>query len=41
VAYGADGDFVYRTFSGGVACTNAAFGTDPVPNVVKACYLTS
>jgi hypothetical protein len=42
VAYGADGDFVYRTFTGGTPCTTAAFGgTDPLFNVAKACYLAS
>jgi hypothetical protein len=41
VAYGADGDYVYRTFAGGAPCTNTAFGTDPIPNVPKSCYLTS
>jgi hypothetical protein len=41
VAYGAAGDFVYRTFTGGTACTTAAFGgTDPVYGVAKSCYLT-
>ncbi|MFD8814623.1 alpha-L-rhamnosidase [Streptomyces sp. NPDC059627] len=42
VAYGARGTFVYRTFTGGTACTTAAFGgTDPLPGVRKGCYLTS
>ncbi|HEY1486249.1 MAG TPA: hypothetical protein VGF84_09095, partial [Micromonosporaceae bacterium] len=41
VAYGADGDFIYRTFTGGATCTNAAFGTDPLANVAKSCYTTS
>lgn len=41
VAYGARGTFVYKTFSGGTGCTTAAFGTDPLPNVSKSCYLTS
>jgi hypothetical protein len=41
VAYGADGDYVYRTFTGGTACTNTAFGTDPLYNVAKSCYLAS
>jgi Bacterial alpha-L-rhamnosidase 6 hairpin glycosidase domain len=41
VAYGADGDYVYRTFTGGTPCTSTAFGTDPLPNVAKACYVTS
>jgi hypothetical protein len=39
VAFGADGDYVYRTFTGGTACSATAFGTDPINGVVKACYL--
>ncbi|MCS7479398.1 family 43 glycosylhydrolase [Umezawaea endophytica] len=39
VAYGARGAFVTRWVTGPVSCTNAAFGTDPIPGVVKACYL--
>lgn len=41
VAYGADGVYLYRTFTGGAACTSAAFGSDPIPNVAKSCYTTS
>jgi hypothetical protein len=41
VAYGADGDFIFKTFTGGTACTNAAFGADPLVNVAKSCYVTS
>jgi hypothetical protein len=41
VAFGADGDFVYRTFTGSAPCTSTAFGNDPLYNVGKACYLTS
>ncbi|MFF4277022.1 alpha-L-rhamnosidase [Streptomyces sp. NPDC001536] len=41
VAYGARGTFVYKSFTGGTACTTAAFGTDPLPGVRKGCYLTS
>ncbi|MEC3995420.1 alpha-L-rhamnosidase [Actinacidiphila sp. DG2A-62] len=41
VAYGADGVFAYRTVTGSVACGNDALGGDPLPGVVKACYLTS
>jgi hypothetical protein len=40
VAYGARGAFVYRTFTGGSACTTAAFGADPVAGASKSCYLT-
>ena len=41
VRYGANGTFVYRTVTGSIACTNAAFGGDPVPYVVKRCELAS
>ncbi|MER6960122.1 alpha-L-rhamnosidase [Streptomyces sp. NPDC000618] len=41
VAYGARGRFLYKSFTGGAGCTTAAFGTDPLPDVSKACYLTS
>ena len=40
VAYGALGRFVYKTFSGATACTNVAFGNDPMHGVPKSCYLT-
>jgi hypothetical protein len=40
VAYGARGVFVYRSFSGGTACTSTAFGGDPLPGAAKSCYLT-
>ncbi|HEV7978653.1 MGH1-like glycoside hydrolase domain-containing protein [Amycolatopsis sp.] len=40
VAYGARGAYVYRSFTGGAACTTAAFGSDPVSGVPKSCYLT-
>jgi hypothetical protein len=38
VAYGAFGAFRYVTASGDVSCTNAAFGSDPIPGESKACY---
>ncbi|WP_405589094.1 alpha-L-rhamnosidase C-terminal domain-containing protein [Streptomyces sp. NBC_01190] len=38
VAYGAGGTFTTRSLSGGTACANAVFG-DPLPNMVKSCYL--
>jgi hypothetical protein len=41
VAYGADGDYLYATFTGSTPCTNAAFGSDPIPGVAKSCYTTS
>jgi cold shock CspA family protein len=39
VRYGINGTYVYRTVTGGTACTNTAFGGDPVPWVVKRCEL--
>jgi hypothetical protein len=40
VAYGAVGTFTYQLVSNGsTACTNNAFGTDPIDGVAKACYL--
>lgn len=36
VRYGANGTYVYKTFTGPVQCTNAAFG-DPLPGVDKFC----
>ncbi len=41
VAFGRNGSYVYRTFVGSTACTEAAFGEDPVYGVVKSCYLVS
>jgi hypothetical protein len=38
VAYGANGVFNFRTISGGFNCNNGTFG-DPIPGVVKACYV--
>jgi hypothetical protein len=40
VAYGANGNFVYANKSGVFACNNATFGTDPAPNIAKACYFS-
>ncbi len=37
VRYGAGTRWVQKTVTGTVACTNAFFGTDPAPNVVKSC----
>ncbi|MEV0459580.1 family 43 glycosylhydrolase [Catellatospora methionotrophica] len=39
VAYGAAGRFTYRSLSAGTACTNTAFGLDPVYGTAKNCYL--
>jgi hypothetical protein len=39
VAYGANGNFVFRIGNGSMPCTDAAFGGgDPVPGVQKGCY---
>ena len=40
VAFGARGRYVFRSFTGNVSCTTAAFGSDPLPGVQKSCYLT-
>jgi len=37
VRYGANGKYIYGTFSGSALCANAVFG-DPVENVAKQCY---
>lgn len=39
VAFGANGKFEYKNVSRGLACTNAAFGRDPVPGTPKKCYV--
>jgi len=41
VAYGAQGDFIYKTLTGGTPCTSTVFGSDPIYGVAKACYLAS
>jgi hypothetical protein len=38
VAFGADGDFFYKTLTGGTACSDTVFG-DPAYGVAKKCYL--
>ena len=40
VAFGAGGEYTYKTFTGSTPCTVAAFGTDPATDVAKSCYLT-
>lgn len=40
VAYGADGSYRYKSFTGRAPCDNTAFGADPIVGAVKACYLT-
>jgi hypothetical protein len=41
VSYGADTRWVQKTVTGTVSCTNAYFGTDPAPFVVKRCVAGS
>ncbi|SDJ04079.1 alpha-L-rhamnosidase [Lentzea albidocapillata subsp. violacea] len=41
VAFGRNGSYVYKTFTGPTSCVEGAFGTDPVYGVVKSCYLVS
>lgn len=37
--YGANGIYISRTATSPAACSNSAFGSDPVPNNFKRCYL--
>ncbi len=37
VAYGASGQYSWRTATGSIACNNATFG-DPIPGTYKRCY---
>ncbi len=39
VSYGADANRISRTVTGGIVCSNAAFGLDPAPGIVKTCKL--
>lgn len=38
VRYGVDSRWITKTISGAGQCTNAFFGSDPAPFVVKACF---
>ncbi|WP_204008056.1 hypothetical protein, partial [Virgisporangium aurantiacum] len=40
VAFGANGRYVFRSFTASAPCTAAAFGGDPLFGVQKSCYLT-
>ncbi len=40
VLYGAGTSVYYRTATGSIACTNAAFGGDPIPGTPKQCYVS-
>ncbi|WP_405591427.1 MGH1-like glycoside hydrolase domain-containing protein [Streptomyces sp. NBC_01190] len=39
VAFGAGGAFRFQVVTGGVPCTSDAFGTDPLADVAKSCYV--
>src|SRR5438132_204109 len=41
VRYGANSSWVQKNVSGTVPCTNAYFGSDPAPGIVKACYVAT
>ena len=41
VAYGLNGAFRFQVATDSVPCTTEAFGTDPLPNVSKNCYVAS
>ncbi len=41
VRYGANGIWAEMTATNGIACGVAGFGKDPVPNVLKQCYLVA
>ena len=41
LVYGADGTFVSRQAGTAALCENSTFGSDPVPGIVKACFLSS
>jgi Carbohydrate binding module (family 6) len=40
IAYGHNGSYVYlKNQTGSVPCTNAKFGSDPLPNTAKYCFI--
>ena len=39
IAYGAGEAYTYRVVASSTACTSAAFGVDPAPDVFKSCYV--
>lgn len=39
VAYGINGKFFQRVATGGIKCSNEAFGGDPYPGKAKGCFL--
>lgn len=38
VAYGASGQFTYKTVTGSIGCNSSVFGGDPIVGVYKGCY---
>src|SRR5262249_3906668 len=38
VAFGANGNYTFATFTGGAPCNDSSFPEDPAYGVVKACY---
>jgi len=39
IAFGGNGHYLYKnSFNGSTTCSNASFGSDPLPGVVKACW---
>ncbi len=41
VRYGANSSYYYRTATSSIACTNTAFGGDPIPGTAKHCDTSS
>ena len=41
VRYGAEGKYITKIVTGEIACTNQAFGNDPIFGVVKTCYVNT
>ena len=38
VAYGASGQFTYKTVTGSIGCNSSVFGGDPIVGVYTGCY---
>ncbi len=41
VAYGANGHFLWKVFSGSATCSLTTFGSDPAVGIAKSCYVPS
>ena len=39
VAYGTNQTFIYRSATSSIVCSNAEYGSDPVPGIAKSCYV--